>query len=221
MSTLVIASAASGTGAIVTSRVWGPGTIITAALTPVIVAFGTEALRKPTDRLAERVTSVRRLPGEPAGPGAPPVPETAAEARVERAAQGGLEEELERERTAQYRTYAPPPERTARRRLPVAIAVVTGLLAFAVAAAALTLPELVAGDSVTGDGRTTLFGGKDRDRDAPDREQPAPTTQPPPGPTTRPEEETLTQPEETPTEPPPETTTETQPQTAPQDQPQP
>jgi hypothetical protein len=39
------------------------------------------------------------------------------------------------------------------------IAVVTGLLAFVVAVAALTLPELIFGGSVSSSGRTTIFGG--------------------------------------------------------------
>ena len=42
----------------------------------------------------------------------------------------------------------------------VRIAVITGLVAFLIAAAALTLPELIFGGSVTGGGRnTTYFGG--------------------------------------------------------------
>jgi hypothetical protein len=40
------------------------------------------------------------------------------------------------------------------------LAIVTGLLGFLVAAAIFTVPELVAGRAASGDGATTLFGGK-------------------------------------------------------------
>jgi hypothetical protein len=36
----------------------------------------------------------------------------------------------------------------------------TAALAFAIAAAALTIPELISGGSITGDRQTTLFGGR-------------------------------------------------------------
>jgi hypothetical protein len=50
-----------------------------------------------------------------------------------------------------------------RRRLAVGAVVTTAALAFAVAAAAMTLPELVAGWSLgKGDRQTTLFGGEPR-----------------------------------------------------------
>jgi hypothetical protein len=38
--------------------------------------------------------------------------------------------------------------------------VATAALAFAIAAAALTIPELISGGSITGDRQTTLFGGR-------------------------------------------------------------
>lgn len=76
--TLVIASAASASAALVVSRVWGTGTLIGAAATPIIVAVVTELLRRPARRL--------RAPGEgaPAAPGEPPV-------HVYRTAPGGRE----------------------------------------------------------------------------------------------------------------------------------
>lgn len=53
--TLVIASASSVVAAVVVSKVWGPGTVIGAAATPVIVTFVGELLKKP----AEKITVVR------------------------------------------------------------------------------------------------------------------------------------------------------------------
>lgn len=222
LATLVIASAASATAAIVTSRVWGPGTFITAALTPVIVAFVTEALRRPSDRVAERVSVVReRRAGDPMPP---TVPETASEARLDERVGPAYDEQVGRApqppapEGRPYRTYAEPPPR----RLPVAIAVTTGLLAFLVAAAALTLPELLAGDSVTGRDRTTLFGGESRDerRERRERDQtqaPAPSESQPTRTVTTQEQpktdtgktQTTTQPKTTPT------TTQPQTETAP------
>src|SRR4051794_29867848 len=51
--TLGIASAASLCAAMATSRLFPPGTIYTAALTPLIVAAVSEILNRPADRVAE------------------------------------------------------------------------------------------------------------------------------------------------------------------------
>src|SRR3954465_9502826 len=51
--TLAIASAASLTAAMVTSRLFPPGTIYASALTPVIVAAVSEMLYRPVDRVSE------------------------------------------------------------------------------------------------------------------------------------------------------------------------
>src|SRR3954465_13755505 len=66
MRTLAIASAASLTAAMVTSRFFPPGTIYASALTPVIVAAVSEMLNRPVARVprlrrpGERVTELRR-----------------------------------------------------------------------------------------------------------------------------------------------------------------
>jgi uncharacterized iron-regulated membrane protein len=57
---------------------------------------------------------------------------------------------------APIRTYGRP----TRRRLHLKVALVTGLIAFVLAAVVLTVPELVFGGSVASKGHTTLFGGK-------------------------------------------------------------
>ncbi len=70
VTTLIIASAASAAAAFVVSRVWGAGTLIGAAVTPVIVAIVTELLRKPATKLPEIVASgngratAKTLPGD-------------------------------------------------------------------------------------------------------------------------------------------------------------
>jgi hypothetical protein len=99
----------------------------------------------------------------------------------------------------------PPPGRgptTRRRKIAFGAVFGTAAVAFVIAVAALTLPELVAGGSVgKNDGRTTFFGGKkagdSKEKQAPqnttEEEQPAPEEEQQP---TTPEEETTPAPEE-------------------------
>ena len=51
--TLVIASSASATAAVVTSQLWIAGTWIAAAATPVLVALISELLHRPTEKIAD------------------------------------------------------------------------------------------------------------------------------------------------------------------------
>ena len=55
--TLTIASVASASAAAVTSQLWIAGTWAAAAITPVLVALLSEALHRPTERIARRMTS--------------------------------------------------------------------------------------------------------------------------------------------------------------------
>ena len=91
---------------------------------------------------------------------------------------------------------------TRRRKIAFGAVFGTAAIAFVIAVAALTLPELVAGGSVgKNDGRTTFFGGKksnqSQEKQAPqnttEEEQPAPEEEQQP---TTPEEETTPAPEE-------------------------
>src|SRR4051812_7635808 len=49
LGTLVITALASAAAAYTTAKVWAPGTLASAAMTPVIVALVKEGLRKPTE----------------------------------------------------------------------------------------------------------------------------------------------------------------------------
>src|SRR5260221_1057174 len=80
LQTLVIASVASVTAAMVTSRLFPPGTIYASALTPIIVAAVNEYAHRPVKRVAElrerrrtMVLEPSRAMGEEANPlgGAP------------------------------------------------------------------------------------------------------------------------------------------------------
>jgi hypothetical protein len=157
--TLVVASLASLTAAIVTSTFWRGGTPITAALTPVIVALASELYSRPAKRITElssRATAARseRFTHEAArerervysGAGAPP--------------ERGLPvRPPEDSSLGPMRVYRAEQRQSPIRRIHIRVALLTAVLAFAIAAAVLTLPELVFGGAVSSHGKTTLFGG--------------------------------------------------------------
>ena len=129
LQTLAIASAASLTAAMATSRLFPPSTIYASAFTPVIVAAVSELLNRPADRITElrrqrRTMVLERHGVEPdESPGVPLLVEDP------------------------------------RRRIHPKVWIATGLTAFAIAVAVLTLPELIFGGSVATRHRTTFFGG--------------------------------------------------------------
>jgi hypothetical protein len=146
VTTLAIAAAASAVTAFITSQVWVNGTLVTAAISPIIVALVKESLSRP----ARKVKTVRLVRGgRVTGGDAPatderPIPDSAA---------------YEGEALTPMTVYGRDRGRFSSKRLRIAI--VTGLLAFGIVVAVFTLPELVAGSSIGGGGnhRTTLFGG--------------------------------------------------------------
>ena len=176
--TLIIASIASAIAAIVVSRVWGQGTIIASALTPVIVALVSEGLRKPIQSdyvrrpvravgsSASRVSRTSRVAeGEEARPPSGRTPTVMAPPPP--GVDEGLRQRDDGVEPGPVKVYSSgtnrrprePRERGGDNRR-VKIAVVTGLIGFLIAAAVLTLPELLFGGSVTGGSRdTTYFGG--------------------------------------------------------------
>jgi uncharacterized membrane protein YhiD involved in acid resistance len=180
--TIAIASIASATAAVVTSQFWAAGTAYAAAFTPLIVALVSELLHRPTEKIAERLTSDR----EGLGRSTPPS-RTREPASVPRPG----EPESGQEPVPTGRTpHEPPPTEAEpfpvslhkqpaprRRRIAVGVALATGVLAFAVAAAALTLPELIAGQSIgKSDRKSTFFGGHHRAKSQDQEQQPQQTT---------------------------------------------
>jgi hypothetical protein len=151
VSTLIVASAASAVATFVVSRVWGPGTLIGAAATPIIVALVSEGLRRPAKQVtvtARRVVPVSRIRQRPGGAHGEPRPR---EEIPPEAVREGIELEVTR------RDYSVAP-RIARRHWRLAVA--TGLAAFGIVVAVYTVPDLIAGKSISGRGsRSTLFGG--------------------------------------------------------------
>jgi hypothetical protein len=147
--TLTIASVASATAAAVTSQLWIAGTWIAAALTPVLVALISEALHRPTERVARAWTSERE-PRSQSGPRAQTatraepaaVTGTAGPVRVYRQTERGVTES-ERGRAV-----------LSGRRIPWRAVLLTGAVAFAIAIAAITAIDLAS----TGSVNTTPLG---------------------------------------------------------------
>jgi hypothetical protein len=156
--TLAISALASVAAAVITATFWEKGTLVATAMTPVIVAVVSEALRRPAEVIKVRTTTTRRggtVRFEPLPPG-------------------------ERQAAPAMRSDDPfglraPARSRVRMRHHWKLAVATGLAAFVVAAVALTGSELVFGGPATrDDGRTTLFGG----RSSKDHATPTPTATP-------------------------------------------
>jgi hypothetical protein len=148
VTTLVAAAIAAVAAATVVSRFWQAGTIMATAMTPVIVAVVKEMIERPARRVS---TMASRAAAPPVARAARTVAEPPPEAYAPPPPVGPSPELTEmrvygRERAAGGRRWK--------------LAVVTGLLACAIAVAAMTLPELVAGRSVvSGSHHTTIFGG--------------------------------------------------------------
>lgn len=140
--TLAVASAASAAAAFTASHLWGSGTVLSAALTPVVVTLVSEFLRRPVDRVSATVAPIIPRPAASAGsltPQEPPGPATAVEATDWAPVSWG---------------DSPRAGWRPRWRL----VLVTGLLAFAIVVAFYTVPDLLVGHSITGaGGPTTLF----------------------------------------------------------------
>ncbi len=156
VTTLLIASGSAAAAAVIVPLFWDKGSLVAAAITPVVVALTSEGLKKPVERV-QTVGVWRRTPQGTA------VRQTAGR---DFEVHDPEEERLEIE---PGRTDDPfglrEPERggfLTRRRLVLALA--TGLLAFAIAAVVVTASELaIFGDSVSREHRTTFFGGESKD----------------------------------------------------------
>src|SRR4051795_12306129 len=161
--TLAIASIASATAAIVVSQFWTGGTPIAAAVTPVLVALVSEMLHRPTEAIARRVTSERTaiLPA----------------IREDEPPEKGPRLDPKQDE-APVRVYGATRQPRGRRKIAVGVVLTTAALAFALAAAALTVPELITGHSIVkGDRRTTLVPTKrKKSKSAEEQQQTTPTT---------------------------------------------
>src|SRR3954452_12664466 len=153
VTTVLIASASAAATALVVPLLWAGGGVVAAAITPVVVTLVSESLKRPVTKVQE-VAVWRKTPQgtavrQPAGRDFRPVdPE---EERIEVDPQHpddpfGLYED---ERGGGFFP-----------RRKVIIALVTGLIAFALAAVVVTAGELTFGDSSSPTHKTTFFGGR-------------------------------------------------------------
>jgi hypothetical protein len=160
ITTLLLSAIASAAAAYITSKLWGPGTLFSAAMAPVIVALVKEALRKPTEKVATVATVSRWSrtsasdPGLVAEPDERPLPEVHRDPDAPHVV---LPPVVPTATTTPVRVYS-----TRARRLRWRLAVITGLLGFGVAVVVFTVPELIAGQSLGGSDKTTIFGGRHR-----------------------------------------------------------
>ncbi|HEV7806461.1 MAG TPA: hypothetical protein VGO80_11615 [Solirubrobacteraceae bacterium] len=207
--TLFLTAIASAAAAYTCSKLWAPGTLASAAFTPVLVALIREVLAKPTEVVARAVPvrgvvrSAEVQGPQPPDPGwsamtdgqqlggdhAAPAPSFAGDPASRVAQPGEIQYHSTRRGLRGWR-----------------LAVMTGLLGFLICAVVFTVPELMAGGSIAGGGRdTTLFSGGSRHK------SPAPVVTETTAPTqtvTAPPSQTVTvPPTKTVTVPPPTTTT--------------
>jgi hypothetical protein len=155
--TLAISAAAAMAAAVVVPMIWERGTLLATAMTPVIVAVVSEALRKPAEVISSATPKVTRRSGT-----GTPVRSPHSADRFDPL-------------PPEERASAPPPRsddpyglRERRRPAPHhwRLALATGLAAFAIAVVALTMSELVFGGAATrDDGRTTFFPGRQTRQD--------------------------------------------------------
>ena len=173
LETLIIASLASAAAAFAASRIWGTGTLISAAVTPVVVALVSEFLRRPVQTVAasasaKQVRKVRGVPairkrtiaapGDPMGVNADPaIPAEQRSPSGQAAPRRRVEPPAAITPNVEPIKYYGKADTWRPRWRP---AVVTGLVAFAIVVALYTVPDLLAGRSITGNGQpTTFFGG--------------------------------------------------------------
>jgi hypothetical protein len=151
--TLVISALAAVAAAVVVPLIWERGTLVATAMTPVIVAVVSEALRKPAQAISTVAPRVTRRSATGAAVRSTEAYEPPTEA---------FDPLPPSERGVETRSDDPYGLRSSPKpRHHWKIALATGALAFAVAVVLLTSSELVFGGPATKDnGRTTFFGSR-------------------------------------------------------------
>src|SRR3954468_25046818 len=169
LATLVVAALASVIAALVTSRLWATGRLISTAITPLIVALVKEYAQRPV-RAIGSAAKAPLVAVKEVGPLGTQVRERATvPAEADRRGRVIVADRPDPDEYERLETLVPPGDEAAtdspyrvyrkkpRGRRWWVVGLVTGLVAFVVAAAIITVPELVGGGSVAGGGRTTLF----------------------------------------------------------------
>ena len=155
VTTLLIASGSAAAAAVIVPLFWDRGSLVAAAITPVIVALTSEGLKKPVEKIptvgvwrkTPQGTAVRQPGGRDFEVHDP------EEERVE----------VDPGQTDDPFGLREPERGSFFTRKRIVLALVTGALAFGIAAVVVTASELaIFGDSVSRQHRTTFFGGKQR-----------------------------------------------------------
>jgi hypothetical protein len=200
LQTLVIAAAASGLAAVVTSYFWDKGTLISAAMTPVIVTVVSEMLKRPAQTV-RRAARTARSPAPARERESLPLPHATGAGSPSEGPSRELPAPPEPSAAmSDIRVYRTETRRPRFGRIHWKIVLATAGIAFVIAIAALTLPELLFGSSVGGAGNTTFLGGGSQTHKSDNQK------------TTTGEQKTTTEPDKTVTE---QKTTTVQTQTAP------
>jgi hypothetical protein len=159
LQTLLISSISAVVAAVVVPTFWERGSLIATAITPIVVALASELLNRPAKAITAAAPKVARRSATGAALRSPqPTGVGARGEGPERVAHGGAPPwSGDTEDPFGLRADEAP-----RRRLPVKLGIVTGLIAAVVGAGVVTASELaVFGHSIGHSGReTSLFGGK-------------------------------------------------------------
>jgi hypothetical protein len=153
LQTLVISSLAAVAAAVVVPTFWQRGSLIATAITPIIVAVVSELLNRPAKVITSSVPRVTRRSG------------TGAAMRSQQptgvGARGDGPEQLPPRHEDPFGLYE---DERPRRRSPLRIAVITGLLAAVIGAGVVTASELTVFGHQIGDSHrsTGLLGGTPR-----------------------------------------------------------
>jgi hypothetical protein len=165
LQTLLISSAAAVIAAVVVPMFWERGSLIATAITPIIVALVSEGLNRPAKVITSAAPKVARRSATGAALRSPQPTGVGARGdgpeRVGRTGQppaGGRPPGWSGDTEDPFGLRAPEPPR---RRLPIRLAVITGLMAAVIGVGVVTASELALfGHSVSHSNRSTsLFGG--------------------------------------------------------------
>jgi hypothetical protein len=161
LQTLLISSVAAVAAAVVVPTFWERGSLIATAVTPIVVAIVSELLRKPTQVVTAVAPKVYRR-----------TPNGTAVHTKETAAVGGRRRDAGAEQVAPVPPVPPGgiseddpfglrAAQRPRRRFPLRLAVITGLIAAVIGAGVVTASELTVFSHSVGSShhRTSLFGG--------------------------------------------------------------
>jgi hypothetical protein len=142
LTTLIVTALASAAAAFTCSKIWAPGTLASAAFTPVVVAVLKEGLARPA-KVVTQVVPVRGVVRSASGPHGTEVHDPADPVLAPEAGAPDLERVAQPGEISYHTTPASARARKWR------VAIVTGLLGFVVAALIFTVPQLLAGTKTT------------------------------------------------------------------------